>query len=172
MNIQWVLADTALLDPTVNLDALKDIGAFWGSWTTWRAYNTDNVVCYNHSKAKELVTNKFNQACNLYIPQAVYEELNKPQQVRAFGSDFAHPVDHPDEIVSLFLAASTADIVLLLGFDWSNIEGHYFGYVLQALNSYPDVQFVLIDSPKSTAKIAELDNVMQDTMQNVLEMFD
>ena len=44
MNINWVLADQVVLDPTVDIDAMKAIGSFWGSWRTWRAYGTDNVI--------------------------------------------------------------------------------------------------------------------------------
>ena len=55
MNIQWVLSDNFTLDPTVDLARMKRGGAFWGSWKTWRAYNTDNVVCHDISKAGELI---------------------------------------------------------------------------------------------------------------------
>lgn len=171
MNVQWAIADEYLLDPTINLTALKDIGAFWGSWRTWRACNTDNVVCYDRIKAAELITNKFNTACNLYIHESVYLELDKPQNVRAFGSEFAHEVQHADEIVALFLAAGSADIVLLLGYDLSGEDTHDRGYIHQALVTFPDTQFVLIDHPEElNPKFTELDNLMRDNIQSVLKM--
>ena len=36
MNIQWVLADNLVLDPTADVMRMKRGGAFWGSWKTWR----------------------------------------------------------------------------------------------------------------------------------------
>lgn len=171
MNVVWVVSDDYLLDPTVDLTALKDIGSFWGGWRTWRACNTDNVVCYDRPKARELVKNKFNTTCNLYIPEAVYTELNKPPGVRAFGSEFQHEVKQADAIVSLFLAASSADLVLLLGFDLTEEDTHDVGYIHQAILSYPDVQFVLIDHPEHPVpKIAQLDNMTRDSMVAVLHM--
>ena len=32
MNIQWVLADNLILDPTADIMRMKRGGAFWGSW--------------------------------------------------------------------------------------------------------------------------------------------
>lgn len=171
MNVQWVVSDDYLLDPTVDLAALKDIGSFWGGWRTWRVCNTDNVICYDTKKARELVKNKFNTTCNLYIPESVYNDLNKPPRVRAFGSQFQHEVQQADAIVSLFLAASSADLVLLLGFDLTGEDDHDRGYIHQAMITYPDVQFVLIDHPQEPVpKIAQLDNVTRDSMTAVLHM--
>ena len=171
MNVQWSIADTYLLDPTIDLTALKDIGAFWGSWRTWRSMNTDNVICYDKAKARELITNRFNTACNLYVPESVYLELDKPRDVRAFGSEVAHEVEHPDEIVALFLAASSADIVLLLGYNLSGEDDHDRGYIHQALVAFPDTQFVLIDHDSELLpKFTDLDNLTSDTIQNVLKM--
>mgnify|MGYP003353248558 CR=1 FL=1 len=30
MNISWVLADSCVIDPTVDIDTLKEIGPIWG----------------------------------------------------------------------------------------------------------------------------------------------
>lgn len=170
MNVQWSIADNYLLDPTLDLAALKDIGAFWGSWRTWRACNTDNVICYDRDKARELITNKFNTACNFYIHESLYTELEKPVGVRAYGSEFAHEVKHADGIVSLFLAASSADIVLMLGYDLSGEDDHDKGYIHQAMVAFPDVQFVLLDKQELNPKFNDLDNLTQDTIKSVLKM--
>jgi hypothetical protein len=122
MKISWVLSDRVELDPTVDIDKLKNIGAFWGSWRTWRAYQTDNVLCNDFNKADELLKRAFHAVCNLYIPNTHYATLNRPTGVKLYEGKFLHDVDHQEEIVALHLAASVTDIVLLLGFDFSEQE--------------------------------------------------
>ena len=58
MNISWVLADDAEIDPTQNIEDLKRLGPIWGSWRGWRAYQTDNVICHDQTKANELPKKK------------------------------------------------------------------------------------------------------------------
>ena len=79
MNIQWVLANDLVLDPTVDIVRMKRGGGFWGSWKTWRAYNTDNVICHDLTKAQELIKRAFQATCNFYIPNSAYTALNRPQ---------------------------------------------------------------------------------------------
>ena len=114
MNICWVLADSAVLDPTQDLEQLKQIGPFWGSWKTWRAYSTDNVICHDQIKANELLARAFQVTCNFYIPNQVYETLDQPKGVHVYQGDFTHDVEHREQIVAMHLAASRSDIVLLL----------------------------------------------------------
>jgi hypothetical protein len=183
MNINWVLADDVVIDPTVDLARIKDTGSFWGSWKTWRAYNTDNVVCHDTKKAGELIKRAFHAACNFYIPNSLYVTLDRPKGVRLYEGDFlGHEVDNKDELVAINLAATVSDIVLLLGFDWSPQEPNsdqlqevkarnYRGLVLQAIKSNPEVQWVLVDHPKAlTTELSDLGNVSTDTLENVLKL--
>lgn len=183
MNIQWVLADNLVLNPDADIMRMKRSGAFWGSWKTWRSYNTDNVICHDLSKAQELIKRAFQATCNFYIPNSSYNALNRPQGVRLYEGDFmGHDVDNQDELVAMNLAASICDVILLLGFDWSEKESltdklqevkarNYRGLVNQAIKSTPHVQWILVDHPKELrSELAELPNIGKDTLDNVLKI--
>jgi hypothetical protein len=183
MNIQWVLADNLILDPTIDLDRMKRGGAFWGSWKTWRAYNTDNVICHDMPKAQELIKRNFQSACNFYIPNETYIALGRPQGVRLYEGNFmGNDVANHDEIVAINLAASICDVVLLLGFNFSEtaplpdkLENtkakHYRGLVHQAVKSTPNVQWILVDHKNEIRpELASLSNLGKDTFDNVLSI--
>lgn len=181
MNIQWVLADDLVLDPTADMTKMKNAGAFWGSWRTWRAYNTDNVICHDMQKASELVKRAFQATCNFYIPNAVYNKIDRPQGVKLYEGDFmGHDVDHQDELVAMNLAGSVCEVVLLLGFDWSEKaenpdkvqairDRNYRGLVEQAIKSRPDVQWILVDHiSEIRPELKQYTNLDKDTLDNVL----
>ena len=182
MNISWVLADTAVLDPAQELEPLKQVGAFWGSWRTWRAYQTDNVICHDQAKADELLKRAFQAACNFYIPNSAYVSLNRPLGVQVYEGDFVHDLDRREEIVAMHLAANTSDIVLLAGFDFTeqskNLDRlqehqaqHHHGLAMQVIRDNADVQWVLIDHPgKPHPAMRDLPNLTQDTIAGVLEL--
>lgn len=180
MNISWVLADTAQLDPAHDLDQMKRLGALWGSWRTWRAFQTDNVICHDQLKASELVRRDFQTRCNFYISERMHAALDRPDGVRLYGGEFLHDVIRPEEIVSLHLAATTSDIVLLLGWDLTDLRPnddrlathqaqHHRNMVHQALKTYDRVQWVVVDHPEPLAQnLSKLENIMPDSMESVL----
>jgi len=183
MNIQWVLADNLVLEPSADINRMKNVGSFWGSWKTWRAYQTDNVVCYDRQKAEELIKKAFHGACNLYLPNSIYSEIGKPPGVRLYEGGFmGHTVDCQEEIIAMNLAGSISDVVLLIGFDWRKKtkskdelqeirNQNYNGLVLQAIKQNPDTQWVLVDHPGKLQKdLSKLDNLGQDTLQGVLKL--
>jgi hypothetical protein len=182
MNISWVVSDSAVLDPVQELEPLKQIGSFWGSWRTWRAWQTDNVICHDQARADELLKRAFQAACNFYIPNSAYVALNRPLGVQVYQGDFVHDLDRKEEIVAMHLAASTSDIVLLVGFDFAqqpknsdrsqdHQAQHHCGLALQVIRDNADTQWVLIDHPgKPHPGTANLPNLTQDTMSGVLEL--
>ena len=182
MNISWVLANSYVPDPTINLDQLKSCGAFWGGWQTWRACGTDNVICHDHAKASDLIKRAFHAVCNLYIPHSAYVMLDRPQGVRLYEGDFVHDLDNHEEIVALHLTAGISDIVLLLGFDLTEAELpvdrlqrhralNYRNLARQAIKDNPNTQWVLVDHPGPIGKdFGELDNLTTDTLSNVIGM--
>lgn len=182
MNISWVLADLAVLDPTQDLEPLKQIGAFWGSWRTWRAWQTDNVICHDQARADDLVKRDFQSSCNFYIPNSVYVLLNRPRGVQVYEGDFVHDVVGQEEIVALHLATTASDIVLLVGFDFAkkpknsdrlqeHQAQHYRGLVAQVIQDNPGVQWVVIDHPEELhPALSDLSTLTQDTMVNVLRL--
>lgn len=183
MKITWVLADAAEINPAIEIERLSNIGPFWGGWRTWRSYNTDNVVCYNEADARSLISRQFHLRCNLYLPDTVYQTVDRPEGVRLYQGKFHELVDHPDEIVSMHLASTTSDIVLLVGFDltprdldhdrmakhkWHN----YVQYFLHIIKGSPNVQWVMLDNGKDIEKVLKnLPNLQFDTLDNVLTQF-
>jgi hypothetical protein len=175
MNINWVVANTAHLDPNVNLAQFKEIGSIWGSWQTWSNCQTDNVICHNATKAQQLIENKFPTLCNFYIPNALYIILDNPVGVHTYGGDFAHEVEQQDEIVAMHLSATVSDVVLLIGFEWHTIlddqlHVNYRNLVQQAIAQNAQTQWVLIDHPNSLwPELANLANLTKDTLDNVIK---
>ena len=182
MTISWVLADSTPADPAVDITELKRLGAFWGSWRTWRAWQTDNVICHDQSKAAELIKRNFQNNCNFYIPNAVYTSLDRPDDVRLYEGAFVHDVDCQEEIVAMHLAATTNDIVLLFGFDLTELEPnsdklqshkahHHRNHIHQAVKDYDQIQWVIVDHAGDLdPNIANLDNISTDTLQAVLAL--
>lgn len=180
MNISWVFGDKAELDITVDIAEIKKIGPIWGSWRTWRSFQTDNVICYELQKAQDLIKRNFHQTCNFYVPNSIFETLERPEGVKLFEGTFVHDVEQQEEIVAMHLAASVSDIVLLLGFDFreqaklsDKLAEHrahnYRGLTKQAIKDHPEVQWVVVDHPGPFRKdLSELDNLGQDGLINVL----
>ena len=182
MNINWVLSNHYVPDPTVDLAQLRACGAFWGGWQTWRASGTDNVICHDTSKARDLIQRAFHATCNFYVPNSAYAMLDRPQGVRLYEGEFVHDLDDHEEIVALHLTAGISDIVLLLGFDLAEadlpvdrLQRHralnYRNLVRQAMKDNPNTQWVLVDHPQPIGKdFGELVNLTQDSMDNVIGM--
>jgi hypothetical protein len=182
MKISWVLSDAVTLDPTVDLVRMKEIGSLWGSWRTWRACQTDNVICNDIKKSEELVKRAFHSVCNFYIPNSAYTVLDSPPGVKIYEGEFKHDVDGQEEIVAMHLAAMDSDIVLLLGFDFSpkepksdKLEEHraknYQGLTKQAIVDNPHVQWVVVDHSADFRKdLKIIDNLTKDTLDNAIGM--
>ena len=182
MNIGWVLADAVVLDPTQDLAQLKNIGSFWGSWRTWRACATDNVICHDMKQADTLLTRQFQKQCNFYIPNDIYASLNRPDGVKLYEGKFMHDIDQQEEIVAMHLAAGYNNIVLLLGFNTQTLPRntdkliehkiqHYQNLFRQVISNNPDVQWVLVDHPGEIGKLfRSLNNLTKDTMTNVIKL--
>lgn len=176
MNINWVVANHTLIDPTVDLDQLKEIGSIWGSWQTWRSCQTDNVICHDVAKAQQLIENKFSTLCNFYVPKSLYDTLDNPIGIQVYGGNFDHEIDNHDEIIAMHLAATASDIVLLLGFDWHtklSDQKHinYQNLIRYAIDQNKQTQWVLLDHQAPTwPELSKLDNLTQDTLPNVIKM--
>jgi hypothetical protein len=182
MNISWVLADSATADPAVDITGLKSLGAFWGSWRTWRAFQTDNVICHDQKKADDLIKRNFQNNCNFYIPDSVYTSLDRPDGVQLYAGEFVHDVDRQEEIVAMHLAATTNDIVLLFGFDLNELEPnsdrllshkahHHRNHIRQAIKDFDQVQWVIVDHTGDLdTNLANLPNVVTDSLQAVLAL--
>jgi hypothetical protein len=179
MRINWVIANAATLDPVIDVAQLKNLGSIWGSWTTWRNFETDNVVCHDIAKIRELIAREFHHRCNFYIPNAAYQNVGRPDRVRLYEGTFLHDVDNRDEIVSMHLAAGQSDVILLMGYDLQSqthtdklMQHRRFNYenlVRTAIQQTPAVQWVLIDHVGTAAKeFGTLPNLGFDSLTNIL----
>ena len=176
MNIAWLFAENTVLPPTTPVQAIKDLAPIWGSWRTQRGYNTDNVVCWDSEQAEKLVRQGYAKICNLYIPEPVYKQLNKPAGVRVFGGGFDFAVDSVDDIIATHLVASVADVILMVGFDLeaktkpSASRNNYIGILAQAIGA-SGKQWVIIDHHTDFAEpIQKLSNITSDLLPNVLQL--
>ena len=183
MKLNWVLADSVEINPAIEIERLKAIGPMWGGWRTWRSYSTDNVICHTDVDARNLISRNFHTRCNMYLPESVYQLVDRPNGVKLYQGEFHELVDSPDEIVSMHLAAAFSDIVLLSGFDlqprnldhdrmakhkWHN----YVQYFLHIVKGNSGVQWVLLDhSPDIEKVLKDLPNLLFDTLDNVLTQF-
>jgi hypothetical protein len=180
--ISWVLSDSVVLDPTHDIEDFKKIGAFWGSWRTWRTCQTDNVICHDQIKTAELIQREFQNLCNFYIPDSAHANLDRPAGIKVYAGEFVHDVIRQEEIVAMHLAATTSDIVIMLGWDLAelqpnpdklqaNQELHHRNLVRQAFLDYNQIQWVIIDHKGSVdPNLTNLDNVVTDTIESVLDL--
>lgn len=182
MRVSWVVAQGHSVGPGISIEAIKSIGALWGSWQTWREWSTDNVICHNPAKARELLDRAFQAVCNFYVPRSQYEFLKRPVGVRLYEGDYNMDVDELEDIVAMHLAGSQSDIVLMLGFDFASVtsptnplERHRLtnrhGLMRGTMVSNAQVQWVLIDHPRDLDKAYQnLSNLTCDTMASVLKL--
>lgn len=177
MNVSWVLASSAAI-PLNDINLYKNIGSLWGSWKTWKTCQTDNAVCHDPSQAITLIQTDFADKCNFYVPESFYKTLETPKRIKAYGGEFSHTVIDADEIVSMHLASTVSDIVLLFGFNWippssSMIEPalHYAGMVYHIIKSTPKTQWVYLDpASKLDPELIKLENFTTDSLSSVFEL--
>lgn len=177
MNIAWLFAENTLLPPATDVQAIKNVAPIWGSWRTQRGYQTDNVICWDPAQATQLVAQGYSAICNLFVHESVYKELGQPAGVSVFGGEFVHAVYSHDDVVGMHLVASTADVILMVGFDFTEpktaTESHanYLGLAAQVVRDHPRQQWVMVDHSIELAKpFAGLENITCDSMKNVLQL--
>ena len=182
MRVNWVFATGYSLDPNIDPETLKSVGPSWGSWRTWRGCGTDNVICDDLAKSRELIGRAFQAVCNFHTRKSYYADLNRPVGVRFYDGDFDQECNNIEDIVAMHLAKDFSDIVILAGFDMGKVSPpadalqkhrlvnrHGLQYSLIA-HSDP-VQWVVIDHPAELDKSYQnLSNLTCDTMENVLKM--
>ena len=176
MNIAWLFAENTVLPPTTPVQAIRDLAPIWGSWRTQRSYQSDNVVCWDPTQAEKLCRQGYAKTCNLYIPEKVYKQLDRPVGVRAFGGGFDFEVDSVDDIIATHLVASVADVILMMGFDLEAktkplpSRTNYIGILANAIK-LSGKQWVIVDHHTDLAEpIQKLSNITSDLLPNVLQL--
>ncbi len=180
MKTAWIIADD-FVSPDVEPEQIKEIAPVWGSWRTWRAWSTDNVLCHDANKAQELLQRAFQAVCNFYTANKNYASLGRPPGINLYEGNFPGELDNPEEIIAMHLVAENNDLVLLLGYNLTEItiedkyqkhkKLNYQNAFRATLNTYPNVQFVLIDHPGDLAKsFQNIPNITCDKFQSVLQL--
>jgi hypothetical protein len=182
MRINWVFSEGYQLDPTIEIEMIKTVGPSWGSWRTWRACGTDNVICHDVTKARELLQRAFHAVCNFYLPAKNFADLGRPAHVQLYDGDYNQEVISIEDIISVHLAASQSDLVLLAGFNLSKPEvpadrfqrhrvANYHGLLRSAMASNVQTQWVVLDHAQDLDEsYAKLSNLTCDSMQNALQL--
>lgn len=182
MKTNWVVADAVVIPPDVEISVLKDIAAIWGSWRTWRGCSTDNVICNEAGQARDLLKRRMNEMCNMHVPAAIYAELDRPRSVKIYQGQFTFEIDCKEELIAMQLAAAQSDIVLLLGFDWTEkpistdrLTAHralnYQRFVKDVISSNPLVQWILVDHPGMVLKeLTQFENLTYSSLEEVIEL--
>ena len=182
MRVNWVIAAGHQIDPGLDLDQLKNIGPSWGSWKTWRSCSTDNVICHDLAKSKELVSRAFQAVCNFHVPRSFFQDLGRPMGLKLYDGDYKQQVESIEDIIAMHFAAANSDIVLMLGFDLSKphttedrFEQHritnYHGLIRSTIANAPETQWVAVDHTQSLDKAYQnLPNLTCDQMENVLKL--
>lgn len=170
MKCAWIISEALDIVPTKTYRNIKDIAPIWGSWSTWREFNTDNCICTDIRKAEELLGKAFQGVTHLHIPKQYYEELGKPRGVKLFEGKLKTQMPKQDDVAALSIASQQYDILLLLGFDLSSDDAN----VLQTqaiIAGNPQCQFVAIDLAKPLSKIiTDCANFTCDEYENVLHL--
>ena len=181
VKISWVAASDYQLDPTVDVEQMKSVGPIWGSWRTWRTCNTDNVICHEQAKSRELLDRAFQAVCNFYVPRSLYESLGRPLGIRLYDGNFDGEVDHIEDVVALHLAGAESDIVLMLGFYWKlaeKIEDRFerhkitnrHGLIRSIIAARDRTQWVAIDCSELDKSYQNLANLTCDSLENALQL--
>jgi hypothetical protein len=182
MNISWILANGLIPAPELDLQKLKEIGPFWGGWQTWRSCGTDNVICNEFDRAQSLLARKFNEGCNFYIPNTIYQRLDHPTNVKLYDGTTELDLENKEEIITMHLAGSQNNLILLLGFDWQpktknpdrlleHRAQNYRNLIKQAITEHSQTQWVLIDhAPKLMKELKDLPNLTQDSLSSVMKL--
>ena len=122
MNLAWVISQLYEPEQSQDVFGFKDVAPIWGSWSTWRTFQTENVLCHERARCQELLRRNLQQQCNFFLPQQHFADLGRPTGVQLYDGDFKQDTLALEDVIACHLAAATVDIVLLLGFDLSKPE--------------------------------------------------
>jgi len=182
MRVNLVYAAAASAPDPAVVEQLTAIGPAWGSWKTWSSCKTDNVICHDLAKARELTHRAIQAVCNFYLPEKFFQTLNRPPGINFYQGDFSQEVRDLEDVIALHLVADRSDLVLMFGYDLSTpikssdrMENHRMtnrmGLLRQVFVSYPDVQWVHVTaSPNLDTAFESIPNLTCDSLNSVLQL--
>jgi|ETNvirnome_6_100_1030635.scaffolds.fasta_scaffold06114_6 hypothetical protein len=195
MNIAWVLSQSITLkDASIDPKVMGDIGPIWGTWESWKEFQTDNVISTNIELSQQLVEKAFHAVCNLWVDEQHFEYIGSPKKVHTFkhnikghfgpaGKNFT-----PANIINLELASRAYDLLVVVGFDIYTphsrtdlaVDGRevrdskhrYLMQLIKIIKKNPNVQYVFADVVpcKNVYKpFKQLENFTVDSNDNVVK---
>lgn len=177
MRISILFANNARIDPLIDIESLRETGLTWGVWSQWHQCYPHRVLCHDATVAQRLIAGRFNNRCDLYIPETVFRALRSPPGVKSYGGEFLHEIPNPEEIVAMHLAAVESDIVVLVGYDWTlpdtsdsvqtYIAENRLSVIQEAIDLTPDVQWIIADADVPEM-LKQFENVDHDTLENII----
>lgn len=182
MDICWVA--THNFNPTdITVDQLKESGPIWAPYSVWGQLWHDNVITDDFDVARQLLRNKFERNCNLWMNDDFYIKLERPQGINTFEWKVSAEIEHTEELVCLQMAATRYDIILCLGWDLHSTAGYepntlekhlrtnYLNYITAIVKS-SESQFVFVNPQGADIHpgLTQLDNFSTDTAENTLEL--
>lgn len=184
MNISLIYAADFKPPEFFSKDQAKNIGPTWGSYKSWRHCDTDNVICNDAGKARELCQRAMHAVCNLYLPQKLFVTLDRHPGIKWYQGTFDDAVIDIEDIISMHLVAVHSDLVLCLGFDLSNPDvsldqktthsmKNRLGLIRSCINQNSKTQWVFVDHNESFHSIFHnMANIDRDSLKNVLKLLD
>lgn len=177
MKIAVVFANQTWVDPLIDLGKLRQVGTIWSAWNQWHQLLPHHTICHDMTRAKELIAGNFHHRTELFVPETVFNALNKPRGIKSYGGEFLHEIDQPEELIAMFLAASAADIVVLVGYDWKPSDSNdalvtyaaenRMRVIRDAIKDSPNVQWI-IAAEAVPEQLKEFENVDHDTIENII----
>lgn len=172
MHISWVVATGTELKNQNQLDTIKSIGPVWGSWKTWRTWKTDSCICHDQDVAQKLIKKNFNNVANLILPKTTVSSiLPESKNILTYDGNFSDSVENIEDVVAMHIAASTSELVLLMGFDFglkNNQSNTYYGLLRGCLIN-TKTQWLAVDVDALADPFRGIANLTCDKLQNVLE---
>ena len=183
MNVCWVATHDFNPTELLTADRLKETGPVWGPYSAWSRLWQDNVVTDDFDVTRQLLRNKFERNCNLWMNDEYYIKLERPEAVNTFEWKVSAEIENTEELICLQMAATRYDIILCVGWDLHSLNGYqtnsiekhlrqnYLNYIT-AVVKQADSQFVFVD-PRGHdihPALPEQDNFSTDTAENTLEL--
>ena len=182
MRVNTIFSADYVPQSAESIQQLQDLAPSWGSWKSWQSCNTHNVICHEINHARALLKRNIQSSCNFYIPQKLFQPLNRPNGVHFYQGDFLEDMANLEDVIAMHLVSIQSDLVLLFGFDISNpgviddrLQQHRvknrLGLIRHAIAVNSGVQWVLVDHEKQPDQSYQsLSNLTCDKMSNVLQL--
>lgn len=179
MNIVWIVGDdfTPGVGVAPAVEKMKEVGPIWGTPTSWRKCNNDNVVCTDADESSRLIKRAFHAVCNFHVPVSHFAGLGRPKGVKLFEGEIPKQFSKHSLATVFHLVAPLADVVLVIGVPFETTEPKSNDALFQAavkkvITHYDKVQWVILDHFSTVSdEITSCPNVWLESSANLSTLF-